>query len=115
MPRPMAKTLDLKQRKETPVQPSSYTRMEPIPTSLEHDFFLAMISVIPAAILWIAFDHLFLGIMLGAAIFVTAEYTYPAYRAGRIDFSSVIEFSNNVRTMIRTRVALPAGRQGRRA
>lgn len=89
--------------------------MEPISIPLERDFFLAMISVIPAAILWIAFDHLFLGVLLGVAIFTTAEYGYPAYKEGRIDLSPLFEFANNLRSMIRSRIALPAGRQGRRA
>lgn len=79
--------------------------MEPISTSIEHDFVLATISVIPAAILWIGFDHLFTGIALGTGIFLTAEYGYPTYRAGRIDLTPVIEFASNIRTMIRTRVA----------
>lgn len=101
----MAKTLNLKNRKETHSQASSQTPMQPISTPIERDFFLAMISVIPAAIVWIGFDHLYLGIMLGASIFVFAEYSYPAYKEGRIDFTPVIDFFANVSQMIRTRVA----------
>lgn len=101
----MAKTLDLTPRKEAPPAASSHVSMEPISTPLERDFFLAMISVIPAATLWIGFDHLLLGIFLGAAIFTIAEYSYPAYKEGRINLSHLIEFANSVRSMIRTRVA----------
>lgn len=101
----MAQTLNLKVRKETPSHASAEAPMEQISTPLERDFFLAMISVIPAAIVWIGFDHLYLGIMLGAAIFIIAEYSYPAYKEGRIDFSSVLDFFANVRAMIRSRVA----------
>lgn len=79
--------------------------MEPISTSLEHDLFLATISVIPAAIMWIAFDRLYLGIVLGISIFLAAEYVFPAYKAGRIDLSPVIAAITNVRDMIHTRVA----------
>lgn len=78
--------------------------MEPISTSIEHDFVLAMISVIPASILWIGFDHLFLGIALGTGIFLTAEYGYPAYRAGTLGVAPLVEFVSTARNMIRTRV-----------
>jgi|GEM_PF-5544618 len=79
--------------------------MEPISTSLERDLFLASISVIPAAIMWIAFDRLYLGIALGISIFLAAEYVFPAYKAGKIDLSPVVAAITNVRDMIRTRVA----------
>lgn len=101
----MARVLNLKTRKDTPSGASTYIPMEPISTSIEHDFVLAMISVIPAAILWIGFDHLFLGIVLGASIFTVAEYGYPAYRGDTLDFSPVVTFAANLRNMIRTRVA----------
>lgn len=101
----MARTLDLSPRKKTPSQASSVVPMEPITTSLERDVFLASISVVPAAILWIAFDHLYLGILMGGSIFITAEYILPAYRAGTLDLQPLIGMAQNLRSVIRTRVA----------
>lgn len=101
----MALILDLTKRNVTAVATSIQTSMDNMDTSLKHDFVLAAISVIPAAILWIALDQLFLGLMLGMALFAAAEFGYPAYRAGTLDFTRAIEFATNLRTMIRTRVA----------
>lgn len=79
--------------------------MEPISTSLEHDLFLATISVIPAAIMWIGFDQLYGGIALGVSIFLAAEYGYPAVRDGKVDLAPVTAFASNLRTIVRSRVA----------
>lgn len=79
--------------------------MEPISTSIERDVFLAAISVIPAAIVWIALNHFYLGATLGVAIFLAAEYGYPAIRSGKIDISPVLATLANLRGMIRSRVA----------
>lgn len=79
--------------------------MEPISTSLEHDLFLATISVVPAAIMWIGFDHLYTGIALGAAVFLAAEYGYPAMREGKIDLAPIMTFVSNLRDAVRSRVA----------
>jgi hypothetical protein len=79
--------------------------MEPISTSLEHDLFLATISVIPAAITWIGFDQLYLGLALGAGIFLAAEYGYPAVRDGKLDLAPVTAFVSNLRDTVRSRVA----------
>lgn len=112
----MAQTLNLKVRKESTSQASSETPMEHISTPLERDFFLASISVIPAAIVWIGFDHLYLGIMLGIALFIFAEYSYPAYKEGRIDLTHVTQFIATMRSVVRTRLALLfSNSQGRRA
>ena len=82
--------------------------MERITTPIEHDVFLAAISVVPAAILWIGMDQLYLGLALGAGIFLTAEYGYPAYKEGRLDLSAIRAFAANARESIRSRVTKSA-------
>ena len=74
-------------------------------TSLTRDMFLATISVVPASIVWITLDHFYLGIALGVAIFLAAEYGYPVLRSGKIDIAPVVASFSNVRDMIRSRVA----------
>jgi hypothetical protein len=99
----MARVLDLKSRKETAEAASSEV-MEPS-ASLSHDFFLAAITVVPAATLWIGFDYLYTGIALGAAVFLTVEYVVPAYRAGTPYFAPLASTIAALRALIRTRIA----------
>lgn len=66
--------------------------------------FLATISVVPASIVWIALDHFYIGTTLGVAIFLVAEYGYPAYKSGRIDLAPIFNFVSEMRESIRSRV-----------
>lgn len=88
-------------RKKAPLEPSLFVYME---NSFARDFFLATISVIPAAILWVTMENLIVAFALGATIFLSAEYVYPAYRAGRIGMPSARVFSE-IRDAIRLRIA----------
>ena len=68
------------------------------------DIFLAAISVVPAAVVWIFADQLYTGIALGITIFLAAEYGYPAYKTGRINVEPALRFISHARESIRSRV-----------
>ena len=90
------------QSKAVRKEPSTAISME---TSLRHDFFLASVSVIPAATVWVATNRLYFGVALGASIFLAAEYGYPALRRGHVDFAFAIRFLAAIRESIRSRAA----------
>jgi hypothetical protein len=98
----MARVLDLKIRKNSGASPSIL--------NMEHnnEWYRAAIlvasSVLPGAVVWIFFDSLIAGVVLGAIAFVLVEFTLPALKNGELSVAHLLRTVTNIHESVRDRV-----------
>lgn len=62
-------------------------------------------SILPGAVVWIFFDSLIAGIVLGTIALILIEFTLPALRKGELTLANMTRLVSEIIDSVRSRVA----------